>query len=335
MEFKSNPTIAVYAIFKDEEKFAERFLSSCINADEIILCNTGSIDKTVERLERVTNHFKAWSKVLIERIYVSPWRFDDARNAALSLVSPDIDICISLDFDEYLMPDWKEEFFKNYDPMATRYYHRFTSYWKPPAKSEHWHDRIHVRHGYKWQLPVHEILENYEKEESVIWLPNFHMYQTQDMEKPRSSYLPLLEISVRERPNVWKSWTFLATEYQKLNRLDDALKALDTAMSLEDSDKAYISSYKASMLFDIGKYNESIASARTTILYNNIREYNVYLAELYEKLYHIDKLPQNKKLAKQSIISAEEITEKPSNYAYNENCWNENFITTKTRIMNL
>ena len=36
-----------------------------------------------------------------------PWRFDVARNHALSLIPDDVDLCISLDLDEVMVPGWR------------------------------------------------------------------------------------------------------------------------------------------------------------------------------------------------------------------------------------
>ena len=43
--------VCVYAISKNEEKFAERWAKSMREADEIYVLDTGSRDKTVEILE--------------------------------------------------------------------------------------------------------------------------------------------------------------------------------------------------------------------------------------------------------------------------------------------
>ncbi len=42
----NHPSIAVYGIYKNEQKFIKRFLDSVQTADEIVLCDTGSDDST-------------------------------------------------------------------------------------------------------------------------------------------------------------------------------------------------------------------------------------------------------------------------------------------------
>ncbi|MGB4438726.1 MAG: glycosyltransferase [Sedimentibacter sp.] len=156
----NNPLIAVYGIYKNEQNFIERFLESVKTADEIVLCDTGATDETNNIIKRFIEN-NPNSKLKIVPIYVSPWRFDDARNTSLSLVSPEIDICISLDIDELLMENWKEHLINQWEDGVTRYYHKFKTYWADGGISEHWHERIHIRNGYTWKLPVGRNTEAY------------------------------------------------------------------------------------------------------------------------------------------------------------------------------
>ena len=73
--------IAVYAIAKNEEQHVERFMSSARAADVIVVADTGSTDGTVAALQS--------AGAAVHEIHISPWRFDDARNAALALVPAD------------------------------------------------------------------------------------------------------------------------------------------------------------------------------------------------------------------------------------------------------
>ena len=85
--------IAVYAITKNEEKHVDRWVSSMMEADAIYVLDTGSTDKTVEKLEK-------YSKVHVTQKKFTPWRFDTARNESLELVPENYDICICTDLDE-------------------------------------------------------------------------------------------------------------------------------------------------------------------------------------------------------------------------------------------
>ena len=73
----NKPLISIYGIYKNEENVIERFLSSIKTADEIVLCDTGSLDQT----NNIIDTFKKDNpKVNLKtfKIYISPWRFDDA-----------------------------------------------------------------------------------------------------------------------------------------------------------------------------------------------------------------------------------------------------------------
>lgn len=330
------PKIAIYGIFKNEEKFIGRMLASCHDADQIVLCDTGSTDDSRNVINQTINDWALWDTLRIHNITVLPWRFDDARNTALSFVNPDIDLCISLDADEYLAPNWKQVLIDNYDPNITRYYHRFCTYWNDDLteKSEHWHDRIHLRKGYKWSLPVHEILEIYSQpQENIKWLYDFHMYQKPDMSKDRGSYMEMLEVSVRERPTVWKSWSFLASEYFTHNRPEDALGAIKKAIDLHDSDKSFLYNFMGTVFQYMNRFEDAIASIRIAINFSpNIREYHVYLAEMLEKYFDKAKEPNLIQMAKMVIAGAETLTYKTDGYVNNESCWGESFQQIKDRI---
>jgi glycosyltransferase involved in cell wall biosynthesis len=96
--------IAVYAISKNEEQFAERCIKSAAEADCFILCDTGSTDAT----KQIARDCGAQ----VFDISISPWRFDHARNASLALIPADVDICICLDLDEVLNAGWRAEMFQ-------------------------------------------------------------------------------------------------------------------------------------------------------------------------------------------------------------------------------
>lgn len=93
--------IYVYAIAKNEQKFAARWYESVKEADGVFVLDTGSDDDTVKILE------KLGATVKTEKI--QPWRFDTARNRALSLVPDDADICVSVDIDEVFLPGWRQK----------------------------------------------------------------------------------------------------------------------------------------------------------------------------------------------------------------------------------
>ena len=70
--------ICVYAIAKNEAKFAARWAASMREADEIYVLDTGSEDDTDSILRKHHVH--------VAQAKINPWRFDSARNASLDLV---------------------------------------------------------------------------------------------------------------------------------------------------------------------------------------------------------------------------------------------------------
>ncbi len=321
------PSIAVYAIYKNEQQFIQRFLDSVQDADEIILCDTGSEDKTTEIINQYKNTFPQIN-IKVYSICVSPWRFDDARNTCLSLVNPDIDICISLDMDEYPMDGWKQYLSDHWESEYTRYYHKFKTFWADESESEHWHERIHARTGYTWKLPVHEILE-YTGEEKVKWLPDFWVYHKPDQNKIRSSYLPLLEQSVQERKDIWKSWSFLATEYLAVERYEEALNALDKALGLQDSDKSYLNKMK----YFVYKANHQVDLALLSL--DNAISHMQYRREPYfEKARYLYELGRNVE-AYFYFKQSEKIVDKIIDYHYDPAAWNTEFDEWGFKLLEL
>ena len=91
--------ICVYAICKNEEKFAERWMNSMSEADGIYVLDTGSTDNTVKLLTKLGANVKTE--------IISPWRFDVARNRSLQLVPDDCDVCVCTDLDELFEKGWR------------------------------------------------------------------------------------------------------------------------------------------------------------------------------------------------------------------------------------
>ena len=143
--------IAVYGICLNEEKNVERFTASARGADLIQISDTGSTDATVALFERLG--------VSVNHIRIQPWRFDDARNAALALLPDDVDICVSLDLDTVLLPGWRASLEAAWTPGTNlAYYHHITGRRLNGDPIYFVDNRIHARHGLRWKSPCHEYL---------------------------------------------------------------------------------------------------------------------------------------------------------------------------------
>lgn len=187
--------IAVYAICRDEAGFAERFMASCAGADAVVVADTGSADDSAARLERLG--------AAVHRISIVPWRFDDARNAALALVPGTIDVCVSLDLDEVLCPGWRPALEAAWAPGTTRAHYDFVASFHadgtPAVRFRN--NRIHARHGYRWRHACHEGVYADRVIEREVVAHGLRVEHHPDRAKPRASYLPLLAAAVAEEPH--------------------------------------------------------------------------------------------------------------------------------------
>ena len=204
--------IAVYTITKNEAKFIDRWAASCKDADYRIIIDTGSEDDTVEVAEK--------AGCTVHSIKISPWRFDDARNAALALV-PDVDYCIALDADEILVEGWRQHF-ESLDSIVTRPRYKYVWSWNPDGSEglTYSGDKIHARKGYRWKHPVHEVITpiNGEVQGSI----GLEIHHHPDPSKSRSQYLPLLELAVKEIPNDDRNRFYLGRELMFNNKNEEA-----------------------------------------------------------------------------------------------------------------
>lgn len=197
--------VAVYTIALNEEQFVERWFKSAEGADYFLIMDTGSTDKTVEIAKNLG--------IDVRQINIKPWRFDDARNAALWALPEDIDYCIALDMDEVLQPGWREELERAHSLGVTRPTYRFITSWLPDGSPGTEFDgfRIHTRFGYRWRFPIHEVPSPYGIEEKRMRM-NFEIHHRPDNSKSRGQYLPLLSMAVHEDPKSERAAFYYARE---------------------------------------------------------------------------------------------------------------------------
>lgn len=197
--------VAVYTIALNEEQFVERWFKSGQGADYFLIMDTGSTDGTVEKAKELG--------IDVRQVTIKPWRFDDARNAALWALPEDIDYCIALDMDEILQPGWREELEKAHAQGVTRPTYRFITSWLPDGSPGGEFDgfRIHTRFGYRWRFPIHEVPSPYGIEEKRMRM-DFEIHHRPDNSKSRGQYLPLLSMAVQEDPKSERAAFYYARE---------------------------------------------------------------------------------------------------------------------------
>lgn len=241
--------VCVYAICKNEEKFIERWVKSMSEADNIYVLDTGSTDNSVQKLRDLG--------VLIKSKKIEPWRFDTARNESLRMVPSDTDICVCTDLDEVLESGWREKLEQLWDQNITRlrynYNWSFDEYNKPAVNF--YTDKIHKRNDYKWTHPVHEVLTyTGQKHEKFVTTDKITLNHYPDLEKSRSSYLPLLELSVKEDPNDDRNMHYLGREYMYYGMFNECIDTLIKHLSLKTA--TWKDERSASMRFIARSYQE-------------------------------------------------------------------------------
>jgi glycosyltransferase involved in cell wall biosynthesis len=185
------PRIAVYAPALNEAGNVEPWAHSASEADEIVLVDTGSTDGTAAEAERVSRDLT--TTVRVSHASITPWRFDDGFNVALSQVSPDIDIAIPLHLDERLHPGWREELEKGWRAGGNQF--TFVYHWGPELSFIH--DRIHTRRGYRWIGAAHESLVGPGPKVGT----GVTISQHRDPSKDRSQDPDLIHLAYQEDPN--------------------------------------------------------------------------------------------------------------------------------------
>lgn len=269
--------ICVYAISKNEEMFVKRFCDSAKDADLILIADTGSTDNTVKLAK------KHGAKV--PPICITPWRFDDARNAALALIPKDIDICVSLDLDEELQPGWREEIERVWEEGTTRLRYKFD--WG--AGIAFFYEKIHARHGYRWVHPCHEYPVPYLIDEKYAQTDMLLVVHKPDNTKSRGQYLPLLEMSVQEDPHDPRNAFYYARELSFHEHWQKAIDECNRYLALPGAnwanERCYAYRVMSRCYSELGDWDNAMRSARMGMVEApNTREPWVEIAKLaYER----------------------------------------------------
>lgn len=185
-EAATNMKMCIYAICKNEIKHIDRWLEAVKDADEVVVLDTGSIDGTWEVLQA--------SGVKCEQKIIEPFRFDAARNYALSLISDDCEICLPLDIDMFLTNDFckriKNVWETGLSILQMPLYHLNTN--NLTSKF------AHARHGCVWVYPVHEQVQHKGYVKSTIDVMIIHDRIGEPI--AHEFYLPLAEVGIKENP---------------------------------------------------------------------------------------------------------------------------------------
>lgn len=228
---------AIYAIVKNEEKNIQNFISYHLQElkeqDSFVILDTGSTDKTIDIIKKYANKV-----TLFTRTFES-FRFDDARNIALNLVPNDVNFCISIDADEMLSEGWRQKIEDSLDSATTKLHFPYIYSWQDEKQtipnSTAYQEKCHSRYGYKWIHCVHERIEwigdpDNEKRKVVEFPILIHH---PDNSKERN-YLPLCIKACKEDPDDYWSSNYLIQEYQKQNKIENALTEAFRFLAITD-----------------------------------------------------------------------------------------------------
>lgn len=243
--------VSVYAITRNESKNIDKWMSSMMEADEVVVLDTGSTDDTVEKLRklgaRVTvEKFQKWGSVAeydeIVRNGGNPWRFDKARNDSMKLVGEDADILVTTDIDEFIQPGWRKKLEDQWiaaeesgnHPTCAAY--KYVWCYNPDGTEAQTFEihKIHARGVCHWTHMIHEVL-HYDSGERPFLLNDFVVEHHQDLSKSRKSYLPMLEVEAREMPDNDRSAHYYGRELMYEGRWDDSIAELKRHLSLRAS----------------------------------------------------------------------------------------------------
>ena len=246
--------VVVYAIAKNESSFVERWYNSMKEADQIYVLDTGSTDDTVSKLKNLG--------VNVETKIISPWRFDVARNESLNLVPEDTDICVCTDLDEVFSPGWRESLESSWnDGNRLRYLYNWSLDENDLPRVSFLYEKIHDRHHYKWVYPVHEVLSCSLENESVNVDKSIVLNHYPDSTKSRSSYLPLLELSVKENPDNDRNLHYLGREYMYYGKwnecIDTLIKHLRVKSSTWKNERSASMRYISRAYINLGRLDEA------------------------------------------------------------------------------
>lgn len=277
--------IAVYGISKNEEKYIRDWIISAQKADGIFLLDTGSTDKTLEIAKEFQD--QGYINLEINQEIISPWRFDIARNKSLAMIPEGYDIAICLDLDEQLVPGWRGIVEKNWKQGLDRLRYKYVWSWTESGEPDliYHADKIHsLKSGFKWIHPVHEVLDcDKDGYEYQYFIDDILIEHYPDNSKPRSQYLPLLELAVKERPDDQRNLHYLGREYFYYKMYNEAIHTLlkHAAISTWPEEKSFSLRYISMCYWFLGNIQEAFKYGIASCYTSNLRETWIWVCEMF------------------------------------------------------
>jgi len=303
--------IAVYTIALNEEDNVQQWYDSAKDADYLLIADTGSTDKTIRLAKKLG--------INVVKISISPWRFDDARMAALAALPTDIDMCVSLDMDEVLAPGWREAL-EELDDDVTQVNYKYTWSWRDPKSRTqpqvvYIANKVHARYGYRWKYLVHEVIVPDRNDSHKFgYAENFEIHHCADVERNSNRYNEMVYQTWEENKEDKRYWVYkyeclVAEDVNKAREtIFEYLKKFKNDLSNEELAKAY----RTIFLTNSVKYYKLLKKARRLVPYT--RDYYVDSAIVEFNRGH---LRRARKFAKKAM----QITTRKLDMSYQEYVW--------------
>lgn len=278
---KRSPSISVCMIVKNEENFLPKCLESIRDiADEIIVVDTGSTDRSIE----IARSYGA-------KVYQYPWENDFSRHRNQSLDRATGDWIFVIDADEIIPrkeinklrkaveTPWADAYrmtTRNYKPTPNQMNTRKTTgeyeeeqgyqYWVPSTKIRLFRRNPRIR----FRGAVHELIEPSIREIGLkikdLKIPILHFGDVQKVRDERR-YLEIAKAKVARSPNSPQAHFELALIQANSNQLVEGLDTINRAIRLMEQgqneeylDPKVLYTLKGNILTNIGQYKDAIKS---------------------------------------------------------------------------
>lgn len=205
--------IAFYAPIKNEERYIREFvefhLKTMKTGDLFVFVDTGSTDNTINIVKQMIAEKKP---ILFYNDYPQDhiFSFDFIRNYSLSKVPPIIDICVALDIDEFMVKDNWRDILQEVARDTDNHFVLVNNRWEDLSeekgtKSYFIHQRSAI-HSHlpliKWKFPVHECLDNQDKNVKLVERSDFITAHMRNQKKERVSYKKIIVDYLKTKPKL-------------------------------------------------------------------------------------------------------------------------------------
>lgn len=300
--------IAVYTIAKNEAPRIGRMIESARDADYRLVLDTGSSDGTVDVARD--------AGAAVREASILPWRFDTARNVALSLLPPDVDIAICLEADEVLVDGWREEVEKAWVPGTTQ----LTYLFRWDGGTTFLRERIHARSGYYWHGWTHEsVYADPRITPKVVHVPKVLVVDMPPEGRcGNSSYLELLYAWAKVEPHNTRPAFYYARELAFRGLYEKAICEFERFLSLNPTwrvEREYAMRWLGRAHAELGRIDDALHwFNRAAEEYPGMRCPLIWKAQALERVGRNDEARMARRAAAAITVRTGEFTEDPSSW---------------------